>query len=414
MRTILHADMNNFFATVECREHPEYDGRPVAVGGDIASRHGIILAKNEMAKKFGVRTGEAVWQAAQKCPGLVTLPAHFEKYEKASRLARSVYGQYTDQIESFGLDEMWLDITHSAHLFGTGQEVADTLRRRIRRELGLTISVGVSWNKVFAKLGSDMKKPDATTVITPENFKQSVWPLPVGELLYVGPSTQNRLRQRGVYTIGELANTPVEWLRLWLGQWGQTLSAYARGEESAPVGGAGAPVKSVGNSCTPPHDLEDEWAVKLLLQALSEKVAARLRAQGLGAQVVTVSVRDSGLNRYERQKKLLAPTQLSLDIARAAEELFRESYHWTRPVRSMGVQCGMLAPYTASGQISLFPEEETYRKRMVLERTMDDLRQRFGRHAVDRAMMLTDRPLNRQREHPNFFPSVVERREIWN
>lgn len=204
-RTILHCDMNNFYASVECLYNPALRGKPVAVGGDVEARHGIILAKNYEAKKYGVQTGEALWQAKQKCPGLTIVPPSFEKYLRFSRLAREIYGCYTDRIESFGLDECWLDLTGSERLFGGGKAVADKLRERIKFELGVTISVGVSHNKIFAKLGSDMKKPDATTVITRENYKDVVWPLPVSDLLFVGPATTRKLARYGIHTIGQLA-----------------------------------------------------------------------------------------------------------------------------------------------------------------------------------------------------------------
>ena len=251
-RTILHVDLNNFYASVECLYHPELRGKPVAVAGDVAERRGIILAKNMQAKAAGVKTGEAIWQAQQKCPGLVCVPPDYKKYLRFSRLARQIYSDFTDRIESFGIDECWLDLTNSTQLFGSGAEVADTIRRRLREELGITGSVGVSFNKIFAKLGSDMKKPDATTIITPENFLDVVWPLPVEELLYVGRSTKTKLNNRAIFTIGDLARRDVKLLKLSLGVWGETLHDFANGLDQAPVALAGEEsfVKSVGNSTT--------------------------------------------------------------------------------------------------------------------------------------------------------------------
>ena len=227
MRTILHVDMNNFYASVECLYRPEIRHLPVAVAGDPLNRHGIILAKNMIAKKLGIKTGEAIWEAKLKAPNLVTVPPDFSKYLKFSRLARQILYDYTDQIEPFGIDENWIDVTGSKLLCGNGSEIANSIRSRIKEELGITVSIGVSFNKIFAKLGSDMKKPDAVTVIPHDKFKDIVWPLPVSELLYVGRSTQRKLNSRGVLTIGDLANYPVEYLVSTLGKWGEILSLFA-------------------------------------------------------------------------------------------------------------------------------------------------------------------------------------------
>ncbi|MBP1763246.1 MAG: polymerase [Firmicutes bacterium] len=261
-RTILHVDLNNFYASVECLYRPELRNFPVAVTGDAEARHGIILAKNQLAKLAGVTTGEAIWQARQKCPRLICLPPDFRKYLRFSRLARTIYADYTDQIEPFGIDEAWLDVTGSIQLFGTGPEIADTIRQRLRSELGITASIGASYNKIFAKLGSDMKKPDATTVITAENFRNIVWPLPAGELLYVGRSTQRKLKSRFINTIGDLAKADPRNLRLLLGVWGETLRQFANGLDTSPVrlSGEESIIKSIGNSTTTPRDLVNEYS----------------------------------------------------------------------------------------------------------------------------------------------------------
>ena len=206
-RVILHIDMNNFYASVETLYDPSLKDIPMAVGGDKERRHGIVLAKNMLAKAKGVKTAEALWEAERKCPGIKFVPPHFERYAKYSRLAKEIYMQYTDMVESFGLDECWLDVSESANLFGGGKKIAEEIRAAVKKEIGITVSVGVSWNKIFAKLGSDMKKPDAVTEITEENYRDLVWRLPVEELLYVGRATKNKLNKRGVYTIGQLANT---------------------------------------------------------------------------------------------------------------------------------------------------------------------------------------------------------------
>ncbi|MDF2572878.1 MAG: polymerase, partial [Sporomusa sp.] len=222
-RTILHVDLNNFYASVECLYRPELRDKPLVVCGDAEARHGIVLAKNQPAKQLGIKTGDVIWEAKLKCPGLITVPADFRKYLRFSRSARAIYADYTDQIEAFGIDECWLDVTGSLKLFGSGPVIADTIRQRFKEELGLTASIGVSYNKIFAKLGSDMKKPDATTTITEDNYRDKVWPLPVSELLYVGRSTRQKLQNRAIRTIGDLARADTKNLKLMLGVWGETL-----------------------------------------------------------------------------------------------------------------------------------------------------------------------------------------------
>ena len=392
-RTILHVDLNSYYASVESLYHPELRGKPLAVCGDAEARHGIILAKNQIAKQTGVKTGEAIWEARQKCPGLVLITADFRKYLRFSRLARAIYEDYTDQIESFGIDECWLDVTGSTKLLGDGPAIADAIRKRLREELGITASAGVSWNKIFAKLGSDMKKPDATTVITPENYRQTVWPLPVGDLLYVGRSTRNKLYNRAVFTIGNLANRDVHSLRLQLGVWGETLHCFANGLDSAPVRQVGeeSVIKSVGNSTTCVRDLKNLDDVKMIIYVLAESVAARLRAHGLKCTTVVISVRDKELSWFEKQGKLTAPTFLSGDIAEKAIELFKHNYLFNTPIRSIGLRGADLVTATGHVQLDLFEKDKTEIEK--LEKTVDALRQRFGHYSVQRCSMLQDRTL---------------------
>ena len=392
-RTILHVDLNNFYASVECLYHPELRGKPVAVAADISERRGIILAKNMQAKAAGIKTGEAIWQAQGKCPGLVCVPPDYRKYLRFSRLARGIYSDYTDRIEAFGIDECWLDLTGSTQLCGGGVKIATEIRRRLREELGVTGSVGVSWNKIFAKLGSDMKKPDATTVITPDNFQQLVWPLPVGELLYVGRSTEKKLLNRAVLTIGDLARRDVHLLKLALGVWGETLHSFANGLDQAPVATAGEEniIKSVGNSTTTPRDLVCDEDVKLIVYVLAESVAARLRRHGLKCRTVAVHVRNNELYSFERQGKLPAATFLSGTIARKAMELFRSNYRWERPLRSIGVRGADLVTADGSQQLDLFERDAAQQE--ILERTVDRLRERFGAYCVRRCTLLEDERL---------------------
>lgn len=394
-RTILHCDMNNFYASVECLYRPELRGKPVAVGGDVEQRHGIILAKNYPAKACGIKTGEAIWQARQKCPGLVILPPNYRRYLRFSRCAREIYTDYTDQIEPFGLDEAWLDVSASTNLYGSGEEIANEIRNRIKDELGITASVGVSWNKIFAKLGSDYKKPDATTVISRENFRELVWPLPVGDLLYVGPATNKKLALKGIHTIGELAQTSLDGLQYWFGKWGDILYAFANGLDRSPVAqmGAEAMIKSIGNSTTTPRDLENNEDVSVTLLVLCESVAVRLRELGLECQTVEISVRDNDLYTFTRQRKQPRPTNLAMELHRAAMELFHDHYRWQKPIRSIGVRgCGLCA---AGGniQLSILDDEGRRDKKIRIETAMDDIRRRFGNLSVQRALQLTDRGL---------------------
>ncbi len=393
-RCILHVDLNNFYASVECLYRPELANKPVAVSGDIEARHGIVLAKNQLAKKCGVTTGEAIWQAKTKCPNLVLIPPDFKKYLRFSRLARQIYGDYTDQIEPFGIDEAWLDVTGSLHLFGSGATIADEIRRRMRVELGLTVSVGVSFNKIFAKLGSDLKKPDATTIISQENFRSLVWPLPVGELLYVGRSTRRKLENRGVYTIGDLARRDLRSLVLQLGQWGETLWHFANGLDESPVRKTGETslIKSIGNSTTAPHDLISFNDAKIILYVLSESVAARLRVHGLQCHTVALSLRDKDLFTFERQVRLSEPSSTARDISRQAIALLQENWRGNKPLRSLGVRGCDLVTEAGRLQLDLFDEQKA--SATALEATVDELRRRFGANAVQRCIMLTDRRLS--------------------
>ena len=395
-RIILHSDCNSFYASVECLHHPEIREKPVAVGGDIEQRHGIILAKNQLAKQFHVSTGEAIWQAKQKCPELIVLPPNFPLYLRFSRLARDIYLDYSSRVEPFGLDEAWMDITSRENQKDKGEKTAQEIRKRIREELGITVSIGVSYNKIFAKLGSDYRKPDAVTLITKENYRQIAWPLPLSDLLYVGPATKRKLNGFGVHTIGELAQTPVEILRSKFGKIGDILSCFSNGLDSSPVADfQNQPVvKSIGNSTTAPRDLESGEDVKMILYVLADSVARRLREQGLKGRTIHISVRDNSLFSFTRQKTLLSYTNLTGEIAREALSLFREHYRWKRPVRSIGISVSDLAADTIYSQTSLFCDEVKREKVERLDKALDRLKARFGTFAVQPAVLLKDRKLS--------------------
>ena len=386
-RIILHADMNSFYASVECLHQPALRDKPVAVGGDAEMRHGIILAKNQLAKAFGVKTGEALWQARQKCPDLVIVHPHYDQYMRFSRLAREIYGEYTDRVEPFGLDECWLDVTGTESCRKGGEALAQELRRRIKAELGVTVSVGVSDNKVFAKLGSDYKKPDAVTVFSRREMGEKVWPLPVTDLLYVGPATGRKLRSYGVETIGQLARTPPEYLKSWFGKVGPMLHGFANGRDLTPVARAGeeSPVKSVGNSMTTTRDLTSLEDISAVYWVLCESVAARLREGGFLCRTVQIGLRDFGLYSFERQLVLETPSCLAAELHRAAMDLAEANWDPRRPLRSVGVRGAELIPASSPCQLSLFREEKDREKQERLERSVEELRRRFGKAVIGRA-----------------------------
>ncbi|MCI5704013.1 MAG: DNA polymerase IV [Pseudoflavonifractor sp.] len=387
-RVILHCDLNSFYASVELLDHPELKDAPVAVCGDPESRHGIILAKNEGAKAFGVKTAETIWQARKKCPGLVLLPAHHEKYHRYSRLVNDVYERYTDLVEPFSIDESWLDVTGSLHLFRTdGKGLADRLRREVREALGLTISVGVSFNKIFAKMGSDYKKPDATTVITRENFQALLWPLPVDALIFVGAAAARTLSGYGIRTIGDLARFDRAALITILGKQGAVLHDYAVGTECAPVIPAGElpPPKSVGNGLTFPKNLLGWEELGAGVALLSDEVAARLRRLDMKCGTVQITVRDPAFHDISRQKGLEIPTYLAREITGTALKLLRQSWNPRSPVRALTVTAQNLLPAgEAVEQLDLLSPQSAPRREKVerLERAVDGIRGKYGKDAI--------------------------------
>lgn len=394
-RVILHSDLNNFYASVECLYNPELRGKPVAVAGDPEARHGIILAKNYPAKACGVQTGDPLWMAKQKCPDIVFTPPHYDRYMQFSQLAREIYSEYTDQVEPYGLDECWLDVTGSIALFGDGRAIADEVRRRIRQELGVTASVGVSYNKIFAKLGSDMKKPDATTVITSERFRESVWPLPVSDLLYVGRATHQKLKRYCIKTIGDLAAVDQRFLQRLLGQNGLMLWRFANGLDTSPVSNIGAKslIHSIGNSTTAPRDLVTDEDIKITLYVLCESVSARMREYGFVCDTVQLGVRDNELQSYERQGKLSYPNRTAKALFVKAFELYKRNHLSGKPVRSLSVRACRLS-ISENEQLSLLPDVAAIQKQEELESAVDALRGRFGPFSIRRGILLADRQLS--------------------
>ncbi|HZK29112.1 MAG TPA: DNA polymerase IV [Clostridia bacterium] len=392
-RVILHVDQNSFYASVEMLRRPALKTVPCAVAGDPVNRHGIVLAKNQLAKQAGVKTGEAIWLSRQKCPKLVLIPPDYSSYLYYSRVARELYNEYTDRVEPFGIDECWLDLTGCPA--DDGPLLAETLRERIKNELGLTVSVGVSWNKIYAKLGSDLHKPDATTVISRANYRDVVYPLPAEDLLYVGPATSRKLRRIGVRTIGGLVGLGPEFLRVLFGAVGLSLYVFAAGLDTTPVARSGrdVPVKSIGNSITTRHDLYTEQDIRAVTYMLTESVSSRLRAAGMAARTVQISMRDYELHNFERQAPLPFPTQLCAEIAPAALRLIMDNFREGQWIRSLGVRACNLVPSSRLNQQSFLGDERRREATLRLEETIDTLRGRYGGLSVRRGISLADRSL---------------------
>lgn len=385
-RTILHCDCNGFYASVECIRRPELKRVPMAVCGNPDSRHGIILAKNELAKKYHIQTAETVWQAKKKCPELVLVPPHREEYQRISQEINAIYARFTDLVEPFSIDESWLDVTGSRRLFGDGPAIADTLRRLIREEIGITISVGVSFNKVFAKMGSDYKKPDATTVISRENAAAMLYPLPVTAMLFVGASAANTLGRLGIRTVGDLAGASRACVAAALGKLGETIYDYACGRDDSPVRRTGEvrEIKSVGNSITFSRNLETREDVHTGVMALTDSVASRLRRHGLKCRTVQVVIKFPSLKSISRQQPLAHPTDLARELTQGAMSLIEAAWSPPTPIRMLGVTAAGLSDQETGEQLSLFEPDTSERreKQERLETAMDKIREKFGHSAV--------------------------------
>ncbi len=410
-RTILHSDCNCFYASVELLHHPELRGKPVAVGGDPQARHGIVLTADYTAKRRGVKTGMALWQARQVCPDIIFLPPRMDLYLRFSRMAQEIYAEYTDKREPYGIDESWLDVTDSVSLKGDGYHIAQEISSRMKRELGITVSVGVSFNKIFAKLGSDYKKPDAITTMNKDEYRDKAWPLPVSDLLYVGSATNNKLRGIGIRTIGDLARTEESLLVRKLGKMGSILWAFVNGYDESPVKleNTSAPIKSVGNSTTTPKDMETDEDVKIVLYILAESVAARLRENGFRCRTVEISIRDKDLFHFSKQVKLQNASNITREIAEAGYKLYKESYRlpadeqelknsrpefYQKPLRSIGIRGMDLVTDYFWEQLDMFMDPQAREKQMKVDAAVDTIRRRFGFYSIQRGLMYQDRILS--------------------
>ncbi len=398
-RVILHCDCNSFFASVETVLNPAYKGVPMAVCGSREDRHGIVLAKNEEAKKYGIVTAETIHSAQKKCPGLVIAEPHHDKYVEFSRRIAEIYAEYTDLVEPFGIDESWLDVTASYKLFGSGEEIAEKIRQRVKKEIGITVSIGVSFNKTFAKLGSDYKKPDAVTVINEENFRSIVYPLPASDLLYVGKKTADQLLRLGIRTIGDLAATSEQLLEYNFGKNGILLHKCASGEEDSPVAPPNDEVKSVGRGYTFRRNLLnfDECYVGILY--LSEQIGSHLRAKGLVCTTVSLKIKDENLITVQRQKPLASPTDLGKEIAACAYEILRDQWRSQKPIRMLTVTAiGLVKKENATEQMTFFDAvKKSNVKEEKLEKTIDNIRQKYGSDVIV-AGSIMDRELGMYRK----------------
>lgn len=389
MRQILHSDLNSFYASVELVLDPSLRRRPVAVCGSRETRHGIVLAKSDPAKRLGVATGMAIWEARECCPDLIILPPHYEEYLRYSNMVRNIYARYTGFIEPFGLDECWLDVTGVPGR--TGFDIADEIRRTIRDETKLTVSIGVSFNKIFAKLGSDMKKPDAITEIPYETFREKIWNLPAADMLGVGPATQNKLHMRGIDTIGQLARADTGLLKSWFGINGPRLWAYANGFDQSPVAPDGfIPIaKSIGHGMTTSTDLLSEDNVRSIIVLLAPSISRRLRQSRLKAKGFQMSLRTNDLAFHQFQGKLPYPTQTTRVFVEFALAMFREHFRWHRPIMAVTLRAINLVSENESVQLDMFGNVEERERQEKLERTIEYIQDRFGRGAIRPASTLS-------------------------
>ena len=385
-RTILHCDMNGFYASVELLDYPQYKNVPMAVCGDPKSRHGIILAKNEPAKKYGIKTAETIWQAKKKYPQLVLIPPHREKYEKYSKLINEIYLRYTDMVEPFSIDESWLDVTASLNLFGSEKEMADEIRKTVKKELGLTLSAGVSFNKFFAKMGSEYKKPDATTVISRENFKDIIWTMDISEMFFVGKSTSEKLNKIGIHSIGDLAACQKNVLISLLGKQGSILYDYANGLDNDPVAlySQREKIKSIGHGTTFTRNLVGDEDIKTALSVLCDKVATRLRKHKMRAYGVKVDIKDPDFNVVSKQRQVPIAINTSEELKEIAFDIIKSFWQDSKPIRLLTITAINLVDENEDQQLSLFDTGgiEKREKAESVERTIDSIRNKYGTSAI--------------------------------
>ena len=414
-RLIFHCDCNNFFASCECLDHPELKSVPLAVAGDPENRVGVVVAKNELAIKYGVKTTDTVWQAKRKCPDLVFVPPRHHFYKEISNRINDIYHEYTEYVEPASIDESYLDMTGAPDFYGmTAREMADALRDRIRTEIGVTISVGVSFNKIFAKMGSDYKKPDATTEITPDNYREILWPLPVSDLMFAGKAAVAVLNKKSIHTIGDLARQPKERMRDLLGKGGDQLWLYANGLDTEPVRkwGDAPEIKSVSRGMTFKRDLVTEEEIRTGVAVLVDHVAMSLRRHGLKGAVINIQIKTPDLRVISRQTSLDHYTYLQHEIQEIAMRLIRGN--WTigekAPIRAITVGVTKLLPSDQAGeQMDMFdllvttnvgkPIKAQREKHEKLEAAVDSIRRRFGNQMITLGYQQNEE-IGISRDHP--------------
>lgn len=407
-RIIIHSDMNSCYASIECSLNPELKGKPVAVGGNEENRHGIILAKSEQAKRFGVKTGEPLWQARQKCPDLIIVEPHFDQYKKFSKAAHEIYLRYTDRIEPMGLDEVWCDLTGSMKIFSSPYVIIDEIRESFKNELGITVSIGLSFNKIFAKLGSDMAKRDAFFEISREKFKSIVWPLSVGSIFGIGKKTAQKLNSYGITTVGQLAKCNESWLRAIFGIMGSEMWLNANGMNTSSVSFADfkEPVKSIGHGITCKADLENDEEVWHVFLSLSQTVTKKLKSESLQAAAVQICVRNNRFETSQFQCPLDESTQSAFLIAKKATELFKENYSWAHPIRALTVRAINLCDENISEQLHFGFDYEKIKKQKIIDDTMLKLREKFGDEAIMNCCLLNEskipKNVNEEKVTPKF------------
>ncbi len=388
---ILHSDLNCFYASVEMNENPALAGKKVAVCGSTENRHGIVLTASYSAKRSGVKTGMANWQARQACRDLITVEPHYDLYMKYSRLVREIYARYSNDIEPFGMDENWLRFEGVHSVEKDGSAIADEIRKAVKVETGLTVSVGASFNKIFAKLGSDMKKPNAVTVISRENYKEKIWPLAVSELLYVGPATTRKLKMLSIHTIGDLAQCNPELLLPHLGKNGIMLWRFANGSDTSPVMPADykPTVKSIGHGTTCIKDLDNNYEVWLVLYELAQDIGRRARDYGITIKGVQITVRDNELAFQQYQAQLPYPTQSPLELAQAGYILFRQRYSWDKQIRALTIRGITPGQENDPIQTDIFNDYGKRQRQQTLDDTINRIRDRFGYSSIKPASLMT-------------------------
>jgi len=408
-RTILHVDMNSCYASIEMALNPELRGKAVAVGGSRKTRHGIILAKSQEAKKYGVKTAEPIWKSLNKCPHLIIVPPHYNEYLKYSKMAKKIYYEYTNQVEPFGIDECWLDITNSLTIKGDAKSIAEEIRKRIKDELKITVSIGVSFNKIFAKLGSDMKKPDAITYIPLDGYRDKIWGLPVSDLLYVGYATTKKLNRFGISTIGDLARFPKDMLRSILGINGEVLWKYANGLDNSRVKPEehSVNIKSIGNGTTCTRDLINNQDVYNVFLKLAQTISRRLIERDFSCNTIQISVKDNNFKVKQYQIGISYPTQSTFVLASEAMKLFNKHYDWKNNIRALGIRALKLTSSHSRVQIDMFNDYDKQDKLEKVDNTLYEIREKYGKNVITVATLMEDARVANNTDHMNTLPGMM-------